>query len=154
MTPQFILSAFQKLGYHPISATITKKRKGDDKDVAIVQFANEDSAKQAVFKLNGKAIPTSGYAVMSEHLSAILIHLSIWSRLSCIVIRWQQSTAKFKLSQCIGNRVAEYNVWVGDLTADVDDYHFFKFFSNHYKSLCNAKGETLIASSFLNSITF
>lgn len=61
MTPAFIINAFQKLGHHPISAVITKKRKGDDKEICIIQFANDDAAKQAVFKLNGKPIPTSGY---------------------------------------------------------------------------------------------
>lgn len=64
MTPAFLINAFQKLGHHPISATITKKRKGDDKDVCIVQFANEDAAKQAVFKLNGKLVPSTGYTVI------------------------------------------------------------------------------------------
>lgn len=64
MTPAFIINAFQKLGHHPISAVITKKRKGDDKDICIIQFANEDAAKQAVFKLNGKPIPSGGYVVV------------------------------------------------------------------------------------------
>lgn len=59
MTPIVVVNAFQKLGHHPVSATISKKRKSDDKEQCIVQFANEEAAKQAVIKLNGKQIPSS-----------------------------------------------------------------------------------------------
>ena len=68
MTPAFIINAFQKLGHHPISAVIQKKRKNDEKEICIIQFANDDAAKQAVFKLNGKPIPGTGAVSSNAYL--------------------------------------------------------------------------------------
>lgn len=134
MTPAFIINAFQKLGHHPISATLKKKGKNEEKEVCIIQFANDDAAKQAVFKLNGKSIPGSGF----------VSSLSIFSpyAFNFFTSLISQASMKFKLSQCMGNRTSDHNVWVGDLTMDVDDYHFFKFFAQHYKTLTSAKGRS------------
>ncbi len=35
----------------------------------------------------------------------------------------------------------DYSIWVGDLTPDVDDLSFYKFFSARFQSVKAAKGE-------------
>lgn len=71
MTTTFIINAFQKLGHHPVNAIITKKRRGDDKEICIIQFANEDAAKQAVLKLNGKPIPSNSFVSKTGFLASL-----------------------------------------------------------------------------------
>lgn len=59
------MNVMQKLGHHPIRATINKDKKVSDKTVCIIQFANVDVAKEAVEQLNGKSVSMSGSSSVS-----------------------------------------------------------------------------------------
>lgn len=59
------MNVMQKLGHHPIRATISKDKRSADKAVCTVQFANVDAAREAVSQLNGKSVSISGSGSVS-----------------------------------------------------------------------------------------
>lgn len=48
----------------------------------------------------------------------------------------------------------DHSIWVGDLTPEVDDYEFYRFFSARFQSVKSAKGKQQAKSVFYYSKHF
>ncbi|XP_037927586.1 tRNA selenocysteine 1-associated protein 1 [Teleopsis dalmanni] len=115
MTENFIIAAFRKMGEEPTTVRLMRnKYTGEPAGYCFVNFATDESALDAMHKLNGKPIPGTNPIVR---------------------FRLNSATNSYKLP---GND-REFSVWVGDLSSDVDDYKLYKIFSTKYTSIKAAK---------------
>ncbi|XP_039277973.1 tRNA selenocysteine 1-associated protein 1 [Nilaparvata lugens] len=111
MTETFIVTAFLKMGHRPVLVKLGKRKKiTEPPGYCFVHFASEEEAKKVLKELNGKLIPNS------------------------------VPPAKFFLSTVgVKNLLPSYNVWLYDLSPDVDDNILQKTFSSRYKTVTQAK---------------
>ncbi|XP_018787644.1 PREDICTED: tRNA selenocysteine 1-associated protein 1 [Bactrocera latifrons] len=115
MTENFIIAAFRKMGEEPTTVRLMRnKYTGEPAGYCFVNFATDESAMDAMHKLNGKPIPGTNPIVR---------------------FRLNSASNSYKLP---GNE-REFSVWVGDLSSDVDDYQLYKVFSTKYTSIKTAK---------------
>lgn len=123
MSENFVLAAFRKMGEDPTSVRLMRnKYSGEPAGYAFVSFKAEEAAMDAMHKLNGKPIPGTNP-----------------------VIRFRLNNATNNAGRGGGGGNAymgsdkEYSVWVGDISADVDDYTLYRVFSQKYHSIKTAK---------------
>ncbi|XP_075216441.1 tRNA Selenocysteine associated protein isoform X2 [Lycorma delicatula] len=115
MTENFIMSAFHKMSEKPAAIKVMRNRyTGEPAGYAFIHFPNEEEAKAVMHKLNGKIIPNSTPPQRFR-------------------LNTTNSTGKLTPSD------REYSVWVGDLSADVDDYSLYRTFASRYQSIRTAK---------------
>ena len=68
-----------------------------------------------------------------------------------IVINYFQPS-RFKLNHSTNTKgtTADHALWVGDLSADVDDYGLYKCFAAKYNTVQLAKGKSYWTTFFIN----
>ena len=116
MTENFILAAFRKMGEDPLTVKLMKNKfSGEPAGYCFVSFVTDETAVNAMHKLNGKPIPGTNPIVRFKLNSA--------------------TTSQNKV--LLADR--EFSVWVGDLSSDVDDYNLYRVFSAKYQSIKTAK---------------
>lgn len=116
MTENFILAAFRKMGEDPQTVKLMRnKYTGEPAGYCFVNFLNDEQAIDAMHKLNGKPIPGTNP-----------------------IVRFRLNSASNQ-SKLLGPNDREFSVWVGDLSADVDDYSLYRAFSAKYSSIRSAK---------------
>lgn len=91
------------------------KYTGEPAGYCFVNFLSDDQSIDAMHKLNGKPIPGTNP-----------------------IVRFRLNSASNSNKQP-GSIPAEFSVWVGDLSSDVDDYNLYRVFSNKYSSIKTAK---------------
>lgn len=117
MTESFVMTAFQKMGEHPQNVKIMRnKYSGEPAGYCFVHFATDETAIDAMHKLNGKPIPGTNP-----------------------VVRFRLNNASTQGGR-LSTSEREFSVWVGDLSSDVDDYNLYRTFSSKYNSIKTAKG--------------
>lgn len=115
MDEEFLMQSLRASGEDNIVSikVIKNKFTGGNAGYGFINFPSDSMALTAMHKLNGKMIPNS------------------------------DPPTRFKLNHN-SNRVLpgekNYSVWVGDLSPEVDDLEFFKFFSARFQSIISAKG--------------
>jgi RNA recognition motif-containing protein len=114
MTEKFVFQAFEQMGEAIVKVKlINSKQNKCPAGYCFVEFSDIESAQRAMLRLNGKIIPGSA------------------------------PPKRFKLNRaCFGREhlaVAEYSIFVGDISENVDDYKLFTIFSTRYKSCIAAK---------------
>lgn len=115
MTESFIMEAFKRMGENPQSVKVMKNRyTGELAGYCFVHFLSDESALDAMHKLNGKIIPNTNAS----------------------------PPLRFKLNHAgpaIRSTDREYSLWVGDLSTEVDDYSLYRTFASRYPSTRTAK---------------
>ncbi|XP_046461963.1 tRNA selenocysteine 1-associated protein 1-like [Daphnia pulex] len=112
MTEEFLMRSFELMGEKPEAIKVMRnKHTGLPAGFGFCQFRDEKQAMEVLHKLNGKIIPYS------------------------------QPPSRFKLNHSTNTKgsTADHALWVGDLSADVDDYGLYKCFSAKYNSVQLAK---------------
>lgn len=112
MTEDFLMRAFELMGEKPEAIKVMRnKHTGLPAGFGFCQFRDEKQAMEVLHKLNGKVIPYS------------------------------QPASRFKLNHSTNTKgsTADHALWVGDLSADVDDYGLYKCFAAKYNSVQLAK---------------
>jgi len=106
------MRAFELMGEKPEAIKVMRnKHTGLPAGFGFCQFRDEKQAMEILHKLNGKIIPYS------------------------------QPPSRFKLNHSTNTKgtAADHALWVGDLSADVDDYGLYKCFAARYNSVQLAK---------------
>lgn len=136
MTENYILTAFRTMGEHPQAVKLMRnKYTGEAAGYCFVNFLSDEQAIDAMHKLNGKPIPGTNPVVRfrlnsaSNNVSASMTTIEI----SCL------SPLDFQQNKVLGPMDREFSVWVGDLSAEVDDYSLYKAFAMKYNSIRSAK---------------
>lgn len=116
MTENFILAAFRKMGEDPLTVKLMKNKfSGEPAGYCFVSFVTDETAVNAMHKLNGKPIPGTNP-----------------------IVRFKLNSATTSQNKALlADR--EFSVWVGDLSSDVDDYNLYRVFSAKYQSIKTAK---------------
>lgn len=116
MTENFILAAFRKMGEDPLTVKLMKNKfSGEPAGYCFVSFVTDETAVNAMHKLNGKPIPGTNP-----------------------IVRFKLNSATTSQNKALlADR--EFSVWVGDLSSDVDDYNLYRVFSAKFQSIKTAK---------------
>lgn len=116
MTENFILSAFRTMGEEPETVKLMRnKYTGEPAGYCFVNFSSDDRAIDAMHKLNGKPIPGTNP-----------------------IVRFRLNSASSQ-NKMVAPIDREFSVWVGDLSAEVDDYSLYRAFASKYNSIRSAK---------------
>ncbi|CAG9564083.1 unnamed protein product [Danaus chrysippus] len=116
MTESFILAAFHRMGQRPLAVKVMRNKfTGEPAGYAFVHFQTDEEAIDTMHKLNGKPIPGT-----------------------FPVVRFRLNTAS-REARANMQQEREFSVWVGDLSADVDDYSLYRVFAAKYSSIKTAK---------------
>jgi len=116
MDEEFILKCLNAMGetYSGVISIKVVKNKftGQHAGYGFINFVNDNYALTTMHKLNGKVMPNTNPQV------------------------------RFKLnhnSMQKGGTEDNHSIWVGDLSAEVDDYQMYKFFSVRFPSVKSAR---------------
>jgi len=112
MTEDFLMRSFELMGEKPEAIKVMRnKHTGLPAGFGFCQFQDEKRAMEVLHKLNGKIIPYS------------------------------QPPCRFKMNHSTNTKGtnADHALWVGDLSADVDDYGLYKCFAARYNTIQLAK---------------
>lgn len=114
MDEDFIRAAYAQMGETAKGCKIIKNRhSGVPAGYCFVEFEDEESARRAMLRLNGKMIPNTKPP-----------------------IRFKLNSASFGREHL---RDQEYSLFIGELSEDVDDYALYSAFQRKYKSVKAAK---------------
>ncbi|XP_014358897.2 tRNA selenocysteine 1-associated protein 1 [Papilio machaon] len=114
MRVSFIMAAFHRMGQRPLAVKVMRNKfTGEPAGYAFVHFQTDEEAIDAMHKLNGKPIPGT-----------------------FPVVRFRLNTAS---REARSNLQQERELWVGDLSPDVDDYSLYRVFASKYSSIKTAK---------------
>uniref|UniRef100_S4RMW6 tRNA selenocysteine-associated protein 1 n=1 Tax=Petromyzon marinus TaxID=7757 RepID=S4RMW6_PETMA len=114
MDETFVLNAFASQGESVVTVKIIRnKHTGGPAGYCFVEFSDQSSAERCLHRLNGKALPGSN------------------------------PQRRFKLNYATHNKQPdgrpEFSIFVGDLSAEVENHHLYNFFLQKYPSCMSGK---------------